>query len=74
VRAEDFVSRLAASARPADVPNRRPVEELLPDLKLPVPPAPAVDSAAARDSAASDSTPAEPRSTDPLAPIFPNRR
>jgi hypothetical protein len=74
VKAEDFVSRLAASARPADVPNRRPVEELLPDLKLPVPPAPAVDSAAARDSAASDSTPAEPRSTDPLAPIFPNRR
>ena len=74
VTAQDFVSRLAASARPAEVPNRRPVEELLPDLKLPVPPAPAVDSAAARDSAASDSTPAEPRSTDPLAPIFPNRR
>jgi hypothetical protein len=74
VTPEDFVSRLAASARPAGVPSRRPVEELLPDLKLPVPPAPAVDSAAARDSSARDSTPAEPRSSDPLAPIFPNRR
>ena len=74
VAAEDFVSRLASSARPAESARPRPVEALLPDLKLPVPPAPAVDSAAARDSAASDSAPAEPRTTDPLAPIFPNRR
>ena len=74
VTAEDFVSRLASTARPTEAPSRKPVEALLPDLKLPVPPAPAVDSTAARDSAASDSTPAEPRNTDPLAPIFPNRR
>ncbi len=72
VTPDDFVSRLAATTRRTGGGSTRPVEELLPDLKLPAPPPPAVDSSL-RDSALGDSVP-EPRTSDPLAPIFPNRR
>ena len=74
VTPEDFVSRLAATTRRNGSTATRPVEELLPDLKLPAPPSPAVDSAVPQDSSARDSAPSEPRRNDPLAPIFPNRR
>ncbi len=74
VTPDDFVSRLAATTRRNGSATTRPVEELLPDLKLPAPPPAAVDSAVPQDSARRDSAPSEPRSTDPLAPIFPNRR